>query len=174
MGSQLDSLLVTQLMLQIPENHFGRAVSIMVQNKLPGHFRDAVLLSGPNTLVHQRLDCVDSSPLILLSRPLAREGAHSYLELSTCDEFLNDVNVDTTLQIHQQRADGLHHERGYVSALTKDEVIERDELTMDEGYAVLELHLQKLTKPKEAHEKKRKMQDAFPLSPEGPRLQQQR
>lgn len=169
-SSQLDShpSHVTQLMLEIPEEHFGRVVRILVQNKLPDRFHNAVLLSGPDTLVHQRLPCIDSSPPITLPRPLAREGPHSYLEQFTHDEEQDEV--DLTLTVHQERA-GVHQEQGYVSALTKEEVMDRGELDVSEGYAVLELHLQKLSKPKSSLVKKRDLEAAFPLSPPNPRLQ---
>lgn len=164
-SSQLDShpSHVTQLMLQIPEEHFGRLVRILVQNKLPEQFHGAVLLSGPGTLVHQRSGCFDSSPQITLPRPLAREGAHSYLEPFTRDEWHLDGQLVLTQAVHQ--------ERGYQSALTKDEVMDRNELDVNEGYAVLELHLQKLSKPKSSLEKKRDLDAAFPLSPPHPRPQ---
>ena len=47
----------------------------------------------------------------------------------------------------------------------------RNELDVNEGYAVLELHLQKLSKPKSSLEKKRDLDAAFPLSPPHPRPQ---
>lgn len=145
-----------QLLLKIPDDSFGLSVQVMVQNKLPEAFQGAVPLSGPNRLVHQSgVFTHDTSPPISLPRPLAREGAHSYLDEEDGEEDDDDFES----------------EKGYASMFSKEQLLERGDLTLAEGYAVLKLHLQKLKEPEPLQKKQRadKFLSAFALSPPKPR-----
>jgi hypothetical protein len=142
-----------QLLLKIPDDSFGLSVQVMVQNKLPEAFHGAVNLSGPNRLVHQSgVFTYDTSPPISLPRPLAREGAHSYLD-------------------EEDEDDDFESEKGYASMFSKEQLLARGDLTLAEGYAVLKLHLQKLKDPEPLQKKQRadKFLSAFALSPAKPR-----
>ena len=147
-----------QLVLQIPEDSFGREVVIVVQNKLSTRWREAIHLGGPKSVVHQS-GSRDVSPRIQLPRPLAREGEHSYLEPES-EYDSDDANyIEARVE-----------ERSYETELTKEELVTRGEFQLEQGYLVLDLHLQKLKKPKESKEKKRKSDEAFAISPHrGPR-----
>jgi len=143
----------SQLLLKIPDDSFGLSVQVMVQNKLPEAFHGAVNLSGPNRLVHQSgVFTYDTSPPISLPRPLAREGAHSYLD-------------------EEDEDDDFESEKGYASMFSKEQLLARGDLTLAEGYAVLKLHLQKLKDPEPLQKKQRadKFLSAFALSPAKPR-----
>lgn len=107
-------------------------------------------LGGPNLLVHQSgASNTSVSPTIVLPRPLAREGKHAYLE---CDVELSQ-----------------HKEAHYETSYSAEELEDRKEMHMHEGYLVLELHMQKLKTPKDPEEKKRKRNETFASSPPAPR-----
>jgi len=138
-------------MLKIPPESFGLAVKLCVQNKLPSEkWRSAVVLGGPNTLVHHSGE-FDESPLIPLPRPLAREGLKSYLEVIDPSEYESLDVPEATYEDH----------------FTNEELVERGDV--DEpcsGYLEITIHLQPVRKPDSSKPpKKRKQEEFFAPSP---------
>lgn len=133
-------------MLKIPEESFGLAVQLCVQNKLPSEeWKQAVVLAGPSTLVHHSEE-IEVSPLIPLPRPLAREGSRSYLE-EICEDDYDDHDVpEATYEEYFTMADLMA--RGDVHEPCK-------------GYLEITLHLQPVRKPDPSKPPKKRKQDEF-------------
>jgi len=123
-----------QLLMTI--DSFGNSVVLDVQRKLPVMLRDAKVLYrlGPNLAIHHSgPNSFESSGVITLPRPLARDGTHSYL---TPRAVLGDMGP-------------IALPRHFEEELRLDDLRDRNDLVEDDvaqGCLYVRLHLEKQRK----------------------------